>query len=390
MNLVRGSDATRPRCARPDVEIRDLLVHATSAGVREHAGMRRHVPDDLVGEVAAAAARQRVTGFVLDAVSRDALGASSPSLARLEIAHRHATMRVLMLERVLLSVVDILGAGGIASRILKGPAVARTLYADPAVRTFLDIDLLVPARDLDAAVAVLTAAGLRRMLPELRPGFDRRFAKTVTFLHPSGCQVDLHRTLVVGPFGLLVDRRDLFADRRSLEVAGRQMHTLGRTAQFLNLCYHAALGDFPARLTPLRDVAEALRDPALDLDSALAIAEGWHGSAVVARAVGLAASLLDLPACSAVRWARSYQPGGRERRLLACYTSPYRSNSRKYLATAATIPGLADKAAFLRALLLPSSDFVADRARDPARWWMHGLASLITRSRRRETEAMSR
>ena len=381
MSLGERVHPAPSRDGRSDVRVHGLLVHAVSAGLQDRRADCLWIPDEVADQVVNEAARHRLTGFVMDAVHRGALDASLPTLAGLEDAHRQATMRVLLLERVLLSIVDVLDEAGIATRVLKGPAIARTLYADPSIRTFLDVDLLVSADDLDAAVSVLTGAGLRRMLPQLRSGFDRRFAKTVTFLHRSGCQVDLHRTLVIGPYGLLVDRRDLFIEAQTFAVSGRRVLALGPTAQFLNLCYHAALGDVPARLAPLRDVGQSLCDPTLEFEAALAMATRWHGRAVVARAVNLASSVLGLPPSGVVAWARSYRPGRRERRRLACYTSRYRSNSRKYLATAAVIPGLADKAAYLRALLFPAPAFVADRARDPARWWAHGLTGLLARDR---------
>lgn len=54
-----------------------------------------------------------------------------------------------------------LSAERIAVILLKGAALLRTLYDDPALRRVSDIDLLVDARDLDRAGAQLRTLGLR-------------------------------------------------------------------------------------------------------------------------------------------------------------------------------------------------------------------------------------
>ena len=102
---------------------------------------------------------------------------------------------------------EALEKAGIAHRVLKGHAWAHTVYPDPSWRAFGDVDLLVGTDDSDRAVEVLESTGVRRTLPEVRPGFDRRFGKDATLLSASGREVDLHRLLVAGPYGLWVDER---------------------------------------------------------------------------------------------------------------------------------------------------------------------------------------
>ncbi|MCP6423258.1 nucleotidyltransferase family protein, partial [Klebsiella pneumoniae] len=87
-----------------------------------------------------------------------------------------------------------------------------TAYPSPALRSYGDIDLLVRAGQLAAAVDALAGAGAHRHHAEAHAGFDRRFAKAVGLTGPHGVAIDLHRTLVVGPAGFLIDLDDLFAD----------------------------------------------------------------------------------------------------------------------------------------------------------------------------------
>ena len=52
---------------------------------------------------------------------------------------------------------------------------------------------------------------LSRRAAELRPGFDRRFAKSVTMLDRLGGELDIHRTLVRGVCGFQLDLDDWWA-----------------------------------------------------------------------------------------------------------------------------------------------------------------------------------
>ncbi|MBA3621797.1 MAG: hypothetical protein H0W51_05695 [Euzebyales bacterium] len=61
---------------------------------------------------------------------------------------------------------------------------------------------------------MLGNCGYRRSWPQLRPGFDRRFGKGAPLRRDEGWELDLHRTFVMGPFGLTVDLDGLFASSR--------------------------------------------------------------------------------------------------------------------------------------------------------------------------------
>jgi hypothetical protein len=62
-----------------------------------------------------------------------------------------------------------LAAAGIECLILKGVALALTVYPDPALRNFADIDLLVRPQDYAAAGEVAVACGFRCEFPEPDP-----------------------------------------------------------------------------------------------------------------------------------------------------------------------------------------------------------------------------
>ena len=73
----------------------------------------------------------------------------------------------------------------------------------------------------------LVAVGHRRKFPEPRPGFDRRFGKGSCLVSPGGHEIDLHRTLAMGPYGVRIDLEDLWRRSSSFGLAGRQFLALG-------------------------------------------------------------------------------------------------------------------------------------------------------------------
>ena len=334
------------------------------------AGAGRAFPDEPLGEpawaaVLDAARTHRLTGLLDAAVADGALPATRTQARQARAAHRTALLRVLVLERELIAVVRLLDHAGVESRVLKGSAVAHLDYPDPALRSFNDLDVLVRARDVDRAAAALAAAGFNRTLAEPRPGFDRRFDKGMTLVPPAGYELDLHRTFVLGPWGVLVDLDRLWDEGQEFRVGGRRVRALSRPNRFMHACYHAALGNWPLRLGSLRDVAEMLhRADRPDRDGAAIrrLAADWGAEAVVAAAVADSRRLLGIgPAGELSRWAEQYAPGRREVAWLALHTHADKTFAAQALATLRVLPRWRDKAAYVRALVLPDGRYTAGR-----------------------------
>ena len=268
----------------------------------------------------------------------------------------------------MLDAVAVLDEAGIEHRILKGSAVALLDYADPSDRIFNDVDLMVRGADFDAAVAAFTATGLDRRFPEPRPGFDRRFSKGTSFLTPSGVEIDLHRTFVMGPFGLTVMLDDLWSAEAPFVVGATTLAALDDECRFLNACYHAALGNVVPRLVPQRDVAQFVLGDRIDPQRVRQLARRWKAEAVVAAAITLTwetFAIADVVALSA--WAHRHEPTDRERSDIATYRDDASGYAEKSLAALRAVPGLRGKAAFLRALAFPQPSYLEGRDRGIAR-----------------------
>ena len=265
----------------------------------------------------------------------------------------------------------ILDQHGILYRVLKGPAFAHLDYPDPGLRVFGDIDLLVRSEDFDAAIATLSAAGFKRKFTEVRTGFDHRFGKGACLRGPNGHELDLHRTFVMGPYGLTLDLDEVWGSADHFELAGRAFDTLAADHRFVHACYHAVLGRTPPRLTPLRDLAGMLQRPvnAVDIDRALELSNRWQSTAVVARAIALAWEVFALPDDPVARWARGFSPSGRDRQALRTYLDPDMGYAARSYAALRAVRGVRAKAAFAWALAVPDRNYGAGRHHSRWRRW---------------------
>ena len=319
----------------------------------------RHVPTDGWDLLLEAAVDERAVSLLASAVDAGSLTADDPdALAALLAEHEAAMCRCVLLEQALLDIAAVLRRSGVEFRVLKGPAVAHLDYPDAAWRTFGDVDLLVRSADYDRAVRALEDWGGRRRSQEVRAGFDRRFGKGVCVIGPAGVQVDLHRMLAGGAFGLAADNAVLFADADEVRIGDESLPTLPRDLRFFHACQHAMLGDWPSRLVPLRDVAQLRFMTDVDLDATLRVAARWRSTIVIARAIELASATLALPPDPVLEWAASYEGSRFERRSLAAYLGPRRSYARQMATGLPAVRGLGAKASYASALLLPDRGYV--------------------------------
>src|SRR3954452_19583469 len=130
---------------------------------------------DDVGWLLDAISDQRLTGLAVDAVTSGELHLDSDDLDDLYERHDEQMALDLRLEQLLCEVVTVLDESSIGYRALKGPVLAHTVYRDPSLRSFGDVDVLVSDADFDRAIEAMRVLGFRRRFVEPRPGFDARF-----------------------------------------------------------------------------------------------------------------------------------------------------------------------------------------------------------------------
>jgi hypothetical protein len=300
-------------------------------------------------------------GLLATAVLEGFIEADDDERRAIAAAHRSAMATCLAIERRLLTVEASLPPST-SWAVVKGPAIAHLDELDPALRSFGDLDVLVSASALGAVHRLLTIAGGRRRYAEPARGFDRRFGKGAAFPMPDGTEVDVHRTLALGPWGLALDPDELLARTAQLPLGGRSVPVLDRSGRFLHACYHAALGDDPPRLVPLRDVALTLPS-AQTWGSVLDRVTSARAEAVVARALLTASCTLRWsPDHPALHWARSFVPSRRDRRWMASYVGPRASSRARTVRGIEALSGPRERLAYAAAVTAPT-------IRRHAFWW---------------------
>lgn len=216
---------------------------------------------------------------------------------------------------------------------------------------------------------ILEALGYRRGLPEPRRGFDQRFGKAAEFRRPGGIEVDLHRTLVVGPFGLWLEPEILFEAATELPLWDRTLKRLDDSLLQLHACVHASLGWWPPLKMPVRDVAQVAHFAQVDWEALADRAARWKLRAVVRHALETASATLDVELPPGTKKLVAYTPSRKEHRALQVYVTDRRKRGGTAVSTLRAIPGLRAKAEFIRALILPSQEFLAARSSSTRSYW---------------------
>jgi hypothetical protein len=309
----------------------------------------------------------RMTGIAVAAAEAGHLRLTDAQTEELLERHRDAMVWSLTIERRLLGLAEAFEDAGVGMLVLKGPAVAHTMYPDPSWRAFGDLDLLVPTSAWRRALEVLAGLGFERRLPEPRPGFDERFGKAAVHTNGDGVDIDLHRTLVLGPFGLWIKPDELARRSIPFPLGGRILRRLDDTSMLLHACMHASLGWRPPLLWTLRDVAQVAWSGRVDWDELGDLARRWRLRAVLRHALEAASESLEVSLPVEAGPLLSIDPPRRERRVLESYVTERRGRGGTELATLQAIPGLRGKAAYIRALLFPGRAFMAARGRSPLR-----------------------
>jgi len=356
----------------------DLLDHMAARGLPGAAAELPHVDMDLPywRALLDTSRVERSVGFVLAAVESGELRVTDAQEAELVSHHQAAMAADLRLEQKVLAVASLFDEAGVPMRVLKGPAAAHLDYPDPSLRSFGDVDVLVPGSHFDAAVEALERCGHRRNFPEPRAGFDARFGKGAALVAPDGTEVDLHRSLAYGPFGIRVRTDDLWSSSEEFFIGGRVLHALSAPNRLLHACYHVALAR-RSRPPALRDVASLGSRPDV-VEEALMVAPQWGATPLVAVGVAAAWARLHLEETELSRWAAGYRIKRSDASAIVAYRGASTSYAASAVAAIAAIPSWRDRMGYVRALVAPSASYLAGRhasRRARFRWALRALRS---------------
>jgi hypothetical protein len=187
-----------------------------------------------------------------------------PEIARIFRAHAFGyALRSGQHEKASSEVLAAFGAAGIDNLVLKGPAVGRTVYADPSLRPTSDLDILIPEERWQAARDVLVGQGY---IPEQpHDGPPPKVADEKAHYH-SQYRRDRDRMLIevhYDPwwYGLRPRLRELFWQRSApLTIGGVLTRMLSAEDQLLHACIHLHHHSY-TRLIWFTDLALLIQRP---------------------------------------------------------------------------------------------------------------------------------
>ena len=280
------------------------------------------------------------------------------------------------LDTLVTHLATTLDVNGIECLVLKGPVLARLAYQPADRRHYFDIDLLVPAAMIDEAVHALATDGFERRSPPLRKGYDARFAKSVTLRGQEIVEVDLHRTLFAGPFGLRVDIAHLWESAATIDIDGCVLSCMSAEDNLVHVCCNAALADVPPRWSVLRDVVQFLTSVRFDTQQFLErVARHQVGfpaaQGILLAADAMAPDLVD----DVVEWARGYHPSKSDQRRMRAYRDR-RTYTAQTLESLLVLQGVRDRARFAVAAAFPSREFLRSVDATRVEWLQRGHRSL--------------
>ena len=213
-----------------------------------------------------------------------------------------SSARTLQLTAELGRILDLLEDGSIPALPTKGPVLGTSLYADPGLRPFVDLDVIVRTEHVDAAIEVLAANGYRvpQQLSEAHQRIRRRTTGYAAHLIHEERRVplDLHWGFSHGYFSAGLPSHLVWKETRSMVLAGRPTTVPSPTVLLLALAIHGAKhGPFPwPKLKWVVDVDGFLRsDPPMDWEALIAVSEEIGCRRILLLGIALASKLLDSP-----------------------------------------------------------------------------------------------
>jgi hypothetical protein len=241
-------------CASPELTSDDIVAALLSDGLNW---------DGLLD----LAADHRVQGVLAKRLEEVGF-ANVPDSAREKLQDRMRAQHLstLGMTVALFRILQDFSAGRIEAVLVKGPLISLLAYDDPAIRNYVDLDVLVRHRDIETATQRMLELGFHSDVPQsvIRAG---KIPGEYLFQKPGTKQfVELHteHTFRYYPKPMLIE--SLFARKRQVLLDGRDVPVLSLEDEFVLNCIHGAK-HFWERLMWVADIAAVVaRHPEMNWD----------------------------------------------------------------------------------------------------------------------------
>lgn len=216
-----------------------------------------------------------------------------------EALHRQSAVtefRMTMTETALHQVVETLAGEGIRVMLLKGAALATTVYPSFAQRPMGDFDVLVPPGEARRAWDVLRGAGWAL---EVEGGeeFYEQLHHLPGLLDPGGLKLvlEIHRSMLphAGPF--VLDESELWREARPVSLGATRAWVPSDAHQLLHLSTHLAWSHmFSGIGRTVRDIAALVAAREIDWTAFTTLANRTHAGTSAYWTLALAHTLMEV------------------------------------------------------------------------------------------------
>lgn len=315
-------------------------------------------------------------------------------LDRLRVSYFATARRNLLAFDALARVLDRLNAHDVPNILLKGVALALTLYKNEALRPMSDVDLLVPRDDVPRTIALLRELGYDTPIPEVRTGarlaYDGELYLRSDDAHAAS--IDLHWNLVNAPnYRRSAAEQWLWDGARPVAVGAAEGRVLSPEAQLIHLCTHKVLHH-----SGEDDAGDAL----WGFDIALLLTEytmDWDLVLVKAQGLGMIASMQQALPAVLPEWGvpvpedvlarlQTLKPSRAERRLMQWRASGHqKTGARGLWANIWAMPDVWSAVRYVWHMVFPSVTYMREHYGMPhvallpvyyIRRWMRGSGLL--------------
>jgi hypothetical protein len=207
---------------------------------------------------------RKLRPLLFNAVQSHDLEIDKEGLTLLRTAYLKEDLRSSAFRRICREVLLLLEKEGFEPTILKGAALAETVYPSPVLRHCHDIDLLLPNQDLGRAARLLEFIGFRSL-----PATNAAPGTSVKMVHESELPLELHASLFEVPYYQSAIS-EIRARSQTRDIADVPARILSPVDTLIHVCGHAS---YSSKRVSLRWVSDAWfivdRHPDLDWDLVL-------------------------------------------------------------------------------------------------------------------------
>lgn len=249
------------------------------------------------GAVVRLADREKLLPLVWNCLRGQAAQVPAPVREAFQRESVKIEFRMVATEVALRKILALLHANGIKVILLKGAALAVTVYGSFAKRPMGDLDILVAPGDADRAWKLIRDTG---WTVEYEEGdeFYNNFHHLAALVDPSSLKIvlEIHRSMLPfeGPFAF--DEGAVWDDASSVTVGSVEAWVPSVSHQLLHYSVHFSWSHlFTALGRTVRDIGMVLRTAAVDWDDFTALAQRTNAATCAYWMLSITRTITDAP-----------------------------------------------------------------------------------------------